>query len=388
MEVLSLAGEYHSTMRLYYSPTATTGNGSQTGAWVFMRAMSDSGGSEWPNVRSNTKPLAGKWTHLVATWDQATGEMSLYVNGAKQTAGGRRFYPSSTAWATTRGLQVGRSMVDDVWAKSPSWAVDDVQAYNRLLTPAEVAAIVAQTRNQVASYQFQDATALGKDTPTGSGSTRTALRTLASYGQAAQVDGFGVFESTKALQLDGSGDYLAPADGKPVVDTGDSWSVSVWTTLTSRPTSFQPLVAQCGLLECGFALGYFGQDDTWRLMLPQGDSAGAPTVHMVSSAEPPELGQRVLLTATYDAFNRVARIYVDGETQAYGGGSVCDTLDCADPDDGLGTPWTAGGAFNIGKWIHNSDTSYWSGLIDDVYVYQGLLVDRDVNDLAFSNVAP
>jgi hypothetical protein len=110
------------------------------------------------------------------------------------------------------------------------------------------------------------------------------------------------------------------------------------------------------------------------------------SVHLWSSIQP-ELGVPIQLTVTYDAFNRVARIYVNGESAAEGGDGVCDTLDCVDGRDGLITSWPATGAFNVGKWTWSGSTVYWPGLVDDVYAYQGVLTDRDAADLA-SNVVP
>ncbi len=85
------------------------------------------------------------WTHLVGVYDAKAQTVTLYVNGIAQAPASH-----TSPFTTTGSLQVGRVKEFGNWMQgSPGleawgpWAgrVDDVRAYRRALTPAEVTAI-------------------------------------------------------------------------------------------------------------------------------------------------------------------------------------------------------------------------------------------------------
>ncbi|MFC3739272.1 carboxypeptidase regulatory-like domain-containing protein [Paractinoplanes deccanensis] len=77
--------------------TAVAASGSRTSAytlgysgpdnrWRFAMAGSDADSPTTFQILSNAAPVAGKWTHLAATYNAATKKLTLYVNGVAQTA--------------------------------------------------------------------------------------------------------------------------------------------------------------------------------------------------------------------------------------------------------------------------------------------------------------
>lgn len=86
---------------------------------------------------STTTPVVGQWYHLVGVRDKAAGTMKIYVNGKLE---GTTAYTGG--WAANGNLNIGRGK----WGGPADWvagAIDEVSAYGRALTDAEIAAIFA-----------------------------------------------------------------------------------------------------------------------------------------------------------------------------------------------------------------------------------------------------
>ena len=82
-------------------------------------------------LQGNTPPTAGRWDHVVATWD-GVGNSVLYVNGAAQ---------SSSTQAPTRPNLVQPFEIGSRFGGQVRWrgTVDEVAFYNKALTAADVA---------------------------------------------------------------------------------------------------------------------------------------------------------------------------------------------------------------------------------------------------------
>ncbi|MBL7258622.1 LamG-like jellyroll fold domain-containing protein [Paractinoplanes lichenicola] len=96
-------------------------------------AFSTPGGNR---ARLAVTPELNRWYHLVGVRDHAGGEVRLYVDGQRAAA-----VPAGPDVVSTGPLAVGRAKYagnrTDYWSGS----VDEVHAYNRALTDAEVAAL-------------------------------------------------------------------------------------------------------------------------------------------------------------------------------------------------------------------------------------------------------
>jgi hypothetical protein len=80
----------------------------------------------------------GQWTHVAATLDDATGLMSLYVNGtlAAQTTTDERPFATLDA---TQNPSIGIGNVNGTTINQPfNGLIDELSVYNRALTPGEV----------------------------------------------------------------------------------------------------------------------------------------------------------------------------------------------------------------------------------------------------------
>ncbi|MEZ3178144.1 glycoside hydrolase family 2 [Streptomyces pimonensis] len=87
-------------------------------------------------ARLETTPETGRWYHLVGVRDDATGEITLYVDGKRAaTVKGGPNHVASGPFTVGRAQWNGRHT--DFW----DGAVDEVHAYDRVLTAEEVSAL-------------------------------------------------------------------------------------------------------------------------------------------------------------------------------------------------------------------------------------------------------
>jgi len=92
------------------------------------------GGSMGANTTiTSTAVIDGLWHHAVATWDQNSRKMTLYLDGQSVTTG---VSSSSEARATAAALVFGKNSTAPRFFKG---TLDDIQVYDRALTPEEAA---------------------------------------------------------------------------------------------------------------------------------------------------------------------------------------------------------------------------------------------------------
>src|SRR5262249_7764155 len=84
----------------------------------------------------------GQWTHIAATLDDATGLMSLYVNGALAAQTTTDVRPFANLDPTQHpGVGIGNSNALDNYDVPFNGLIDELSTYNRALTPGEVLGI-------------------------------------------------------------------------------------------------------------------------------------------------------------------------------------------------------------------------------------------------------
>jgi hypothetical protein len=91
----------------------------------------------------STTPVTktGVWTHLTGVWDGT--RIHLYVNGTLEGSA-----DTTLAWAAAQGFNIGRARWDGAYANRFKGAVDDVRAYSRALTAAEIALVSGRTARE------------------------------------------------------------------------------------------------------------------------------------------------------------------------------------------------------------------------------------------------
>lgn len=90
------------------------------------------------SITSNATVDDGTWHHVAVSYDQSgNGNVSVYIDGVldSQEAGG------AWTWATDQPFTLGQ--INDSYWELYNGSLDDVRLYNRILTDAEVAQVVA-----------------------------------------------------------------------------------------------------------------------------------------------------------------------------------------------------------------------------------------------------
>lgn len=172
----------------------------------------------------------------------------------------------------------------------------------------------------------------------------------------------------KAAKL-GAGNTLSAAG--PAVDTAKSFSVSAWVRL-DQIGSWPCAVSQDGKRTSGFQL-QASPDGKWSFAMFASDVDGGGPVHTRAiSAEPVQTGAWTHLTASYDQAAGKIWLYVNGALAA----EAAHT----------GT-WTATGGVQIGGALWNGTRGdYFPGAVDDVRIYQRVLVPSEAAVLANQSV--
>ena len=73
---------------------------------------------------------ANNWCHLAATFDNATDQVHVYLNGIEVLSTTTTATPS----VNSESLTIGKDAAGEYWSGS----LDDVRVYNRVLCPTEV----------------------------------------------------------------------------------------------------------------------------------------------------------------------------------------------------------------------------------------------------------
>ncbi|MFI5845436.1 LamG domain-containing protein [Catenuloplanes sp. NPDC051500] len=105
-------------------------------SWRVLMPRADASDPVVDVASSTSTPKLRTWTHLAAAFDAATGRVTLYVDGRAEGSA-----PHPERWQATGAIQAGRARVDTLWTDPFGGALDDVRAYNRSLTAAEIATI-------------------------------------------------------------------------------------------------------------------------------------------------------------------------------------------------------------------------------------------------------
>jgi hypothetical protein len=96
-------------------------------------AFSTPGGNR---ARLAVTPELNRWYHLAGVRDHATGEVRLFVDGKRVAA-----VPAGPDVVSTGPFSVGRAKYDGARTDYWSGSIDQVHAYDRSLSDAEVAAL-------------------------------------------------------------------------------------------------------------------------------------------------------------------------------------------------------------------------------------------------------
>ncbi|MFJ3158973.1 LamG-like jellyroll fold domain-containing protein [Streptomyces kanasensis] len=309
--VLSGSGTQDSAFTLYYS--------ANNRKWAFNRGAQDLGTTADVVSLADAVSPARVWTHLAGvfdtkgTTDKTDDTIQLFVNGRPQ---GQPVKLAATApayepWASSDGLQIGRTKSTGTYQQYFRGYIDETTAWQRALNPDEVRqesqareseTLEAPATELVAHWNTEGAS--GSQIAETSGYARGPM--ALSTGGAQLVTG----DDGTELRLDGTKGY-ASATG-PVVDETGSFTVSAQVRLDGAALATRPVGSRSYVVGQPTALGgesswglWVEKTSTetyrWRFGRTATDTAGKVThTAFTSSQEPAELDTWVQVTGVFD----------------------------------------------------------------------------------------
>jgi hypothetical protein len=318
------------------------------GRWeLFVPAADTVGGGGGAVVRSSQSIQLGEWTHLAAVYDAAAGELRLHVNGAEAvTATFTGGFDATGPFVIGRGLN---GVPTGYWPG----AVDEVRAYSRELSEAEVHALVSR-----------DAVALGTwpldgNTEDASGNDRHGTLNGNpdwTTGQTEAPD-----PTDLAVRLDGN-DHLSMPH---TVDVTQSFSVAAWARV-DRIGGTATLLSQDGRQASTFQL-MVTPNGQWSMSMFD-DTSGGGGMHRVDGPAA-QVGVWTHVVGVYDAVAGQFSLHVNGSEA--GAASHRQTADRADGGLQVGAGLSGGSRLN--RFI---------GAVDDVAVYGRVLFVEEIRTMA------
>jgi hypothetical protein len=337
--------------------------------WVLKMAPSDVAGvSGWSRALSDEPPQLGVWTHLLGTFDPATGESVLYVNGVRQQTTGQM----NTPWNAQGPLHIGGANFSGDLADPWLGSVDDVRVWDRVLTDEtfvedeEARSEIWELANHPAALEGRWRLDETEGTVVADASDHGLDGTLHADPLTAWNRALNDVTFAPGVTFDGAGEHIRAASA---IRTDRSWSVAAWVRL-DEASGNGSMISQTGTQQSGFLLGHqSGFDDKWVLETTAADVAGSaagPWSRAVSDYAA-EFGRWTHLTATYDHTRRELALYVDGQRQ-----NTTGTWD---------TAWHAAHDVIIGRAWRMGEDDLFAGQVSDVHLYQGVLTQAGINNV-------
>ncbi|WP_304451428.1 LamG-like jellyroll fold domain-containing protein [Nocardiopsis sp. YSL2] len=335
--------------------------------WVLKMAPSDEvGATGWTRALSDEPAETGVWTHLLGTFDPASGETVLYVDGVRQQSTGTM----DTPWQAEGPLMIGGGLSSSETSEHWLGGIDDVRVWDRVLTdeslngdedtPSEAWTLANRPAALEGRWQLDE---------TGG----TAVADSSDHGLDATLHGDPMTAWNQALNdvtfapgvsLNADHQEHITTDA-PAVRTDRSYSVAAWVRLDEVGHN-ATAVSQDGNDHSAFYLSYQStyEWNNWVMKLPPSDQTGATGWHRALSDHEPEFGRWTHLAATYDHTKREATLYIDGVAQG--------TAE-------VPAAWHASGSTVIGgARFEQAFEGEWDGDISDVHLYQGVLNQADI----------
>lgn len=335
-----------------------------TDQWVFRMSSGDEAphsSREWTVAASSTPAEVGVWTHLLGTHDDQTGEITLHVDGIEQGAG-----IHSESWNAEGPLAIGHAPSQG--ASDHHWpgAIDDVRVWDRLVSDEIVSA--SESYSEVWRLANGPLAAEGRwmlDEWNGTTVADATDHELDAVLHGDPLAAWNVADNdmtfSPAMRLNGEEEHVETSG--PALRTDRSFSVAAWVRLDDAGRSADATaVSQAGTQQSGFQLGYQESRGAWVFKMAARDESsisGETGWAQATSARRAEPGEWTHLAGVYDHTGGELVLYVDGTESSR---VKVDRV------------WHANGPLRIGSAQRGgSNTEYWTGDLDDVHVYQGVL---------------
>ncbi|MGV9599530.1 LamG-like jellyroll fold domain-containing protein [Streptosporangium sandarakinum] len=344
--------------------------------WKFWRVQADTSTAGAGTAYSKDPAKPGVWTHLVGVQDVVAKKMRLYVNGVEGVPG-----DMGAAWASGNAFQIGRGLYAGKFADYTPGIVDDVRVFDRVVTADEVHDLFTIKPLVESKWHLNSASGTPASSPdTGQGVAYPL--TLSGSAKITKDPSKVLVQSPAgttggALELPGGNNDYAAANGA-VIDTRDSFTVSVWVSTPGTPSRSMAVLALAGSYNSAITVRYDPGKQRYVLDVPDKDGTGATTASVEHSTfHQGNFGDWDHLAVTYDATEGTVTLWVNGTREA---AAEADNLSFRHRTRPFGPIASlqvgrslSGGAYPAGK--------SWAGLVDDVWVLRGVASQQLIDTL-------
>ncbi|MGQ5263978.1 LamG-like jellyroll fold domain-containing protein [Micromonospora sp. ZYX-F-536] len=326
--------------------------GTEGGSWVFRIPVNDVIAlGEWKvsSTGSAPTPVTTAWTHLTASYDDATKKISLLVNGTSLYTADRRSQTNSRG-----AVQLGRRMVKGGYADNWVGGLADVALFDRSILPSEAVGLKQTALDRTAYWQLNAVS--GTDSPE---YTRKAPMTLGSKASIYQSN----FPPTAAMLGTGhlalSGETTSYASTTTNANMAGSFTITARAKLTSSCKGrAMTLFSQKGVHNSSVIVRCNVSDGVWELAVPGTDGVKPAVGEYPTESAPKIMTKGDLVALVYNGYTHEFLLYVNAQVV----GSAQ-----------LTTPFNATGGLQLGRaFIDDDYREHLSGAIDDVRVYNGV----------------
>lgn len=292
------------------------------------------------------------WHHVAATYDAATTQQRIYVDGVQVGAFTRTGHNTGNA-----NFAVGKTFGSEFF----DGQLDDTAIYNHALSGSQVSALAAKTAAPtdlalVGLYRFENAGNIGLDS-SASGNNLLAQGN-AQQGGAAKFGG--------GLLLDGNGDFLSVNAGATAAPTGlsisdGSYAIAAWF---KPDAATNPQGQQQGIVGWG---NYGASNQVTAIRMNGGSGMSHYWWDFDQVPGTPNLVDGLFhhVVAMYDATTGIRSLVVDGV--------VIATDSPADHNAAFANftvGRTASGVFGLNEWF--------DGILDDVAIFNRALTTQEI----------
>ncbi|MFS8097278.1 FG-GAP-like repeat-containing protein [Lentzea alba] len=304
--------------------------------WNFSLAETDSTSAQQRVAKSDALAVKDVWTHLTGTYDTASNEVRLYVDGALQRETAE--VGKDKGFNATGQLRIGQAWQGDL---------AEVRAWNRAITPQESLSMAdASQVSGVGEWKFNEGSgSIARDSSPYGRDVTLNLAGGASWSQGVQGAG--------GLALNGTNGSASTSEA--VLNTDQSFSVDVWAKVNDTGTARTVVVQRGPSTVDPFALKYDGSQ--WSAEMPNASSNPSTWWRAKAAAE---VGKWTHLVATYDAAARTLKLTVGYQDSP-------DTLKST--VTGV-VGWNSTGVLSVGR---SSAGEFFNGNVDELKTWQGAL---------------
>lgn len=299
------------------------------------------GGANMLSITGSTTISTNTWYHIALTYD-GNNNSSLYLNGVLE---GTDSTPSISGMNLANGtFTIGAEQAN---SRTFNGKLDEVRAYKRTLSPAEISALYNWAPGPVGYWKMDEGSWNGTSNEVADTST------YANHGTAAADATTTVGKFGNGGTFDGTGDYAQTGASTSMDISGTSAiTMSFWVKISSLP----------GSTVCPLSLTETGYNDTTHDKNFEINSSGIVSFYVYDGSEERATATSALSTSTWHHITgqfvgaNDLRLYVDGQL-VNKNTTAASTYDFTTPQ------------LVFGGKLGGGCTTDFAGQIDDVRVY-------------------